>query len=137
MDSKTNQKFSASSEISEMTTGNWFYFHSGALTASQIVHAVTELYPDASAELWSEAGVIELTLASKVCVDFEQIPPQFSDEEGTQFLQEHKIQTLFQVSFSPEAASNVLPCFEQLSHTLGGFFCADTPGLLPRIPSGF
>lgn len=111
---------------------DWYYMSAHEITAADLKAAAAEM-DGLTADLWTEANVLELTLEDGTVIDFEPMRPQFKDAQDNQFLKARGIKTLFAVTADGGEETKVTAVLKSLSEKAGGFFCADTPDFKPEI----
>ena len=111
---------------------DWWYLLPGDMSLRQIYEIFRE-EENIRAELWEEAGVLEIEVQGAGSLDLEEAPCDLGDEEGNAFLEEHRIRTVFAASIRQDAYGVLKPVMEKLTGRLGGFFCGDTADFTPVI----
>ena len=76
------------------------------------------------AELWEEAGALEIGIPEAGSVDMERMDADLGDEEGNAYLEKHQIKTVFAVT---------IVVMVEIMKSKGGFFCGDTEDFQPEI----
>ena len=89
--------------------------------------------PDLDVEIWPDLNVLELTLPSKVFIDFEGTEADFEDEAGKSFLTSNKVKTCYLVSVEPTCGKEELALLKAIAEKTGGFFAADTADFQPIV----
>lgn len=89
------------------------------------------------AELWEEAGVLEIEIPEAGSVDMECMDADLGEEAGNAYLAENRIQTVFAVTIMPEHYEEARMVMEKIVENLGGFFCGDTEDLQPQVRPAF
>jgi len=85
------------------------------------------------AELWEEAGVLEIGIPEAGSVDLERMDTDLGDEEGNAYLEKHQIKTVFAVTIVPEDYEKAHMVMMEIMKSRGGFFCGDTEDFQPEI----
>lgn len=85
------------------------------------------------AELWEEAGVLEIGIPEAGSVDMELMDADLGDEEGNAYLEKHQIKTVFAVTIVPEDYEKARMVMVEIMKSKGGFFCGDTEDFQPEI----
>lgn len=110
----------------------WFYM----IPAEAGLRSIYEIFREESpwkAELWEEAGVLEIELPEAGSVDIECMDADLGDEEGNAYLAEHQIRTVFAVTIVPDDYEKVRIVMEKIMEHTGGFFCGDTEDFQPEV----
>ena len=112
----------------------WMYMCRDEVRLAQIKEA---LEADYEMEYWDEAGVLEVELPSETAssVDFETVDMARADEMTDAYMKEHDIKTVFLVSIDPLDYEAAKTAMQKVIQAFGGFFCGDTPDLLPLVKS--
>lgn len=115
-------------------TGEWLYLSHDPIDVVKIRDALfsgegKETFP---VEVWKDMGVMEVILAEKSSMDFEELMLDLG-EEGDEFLKSYNTKSLFCVTFRPESYENAKRVMEKIVAAIGGMFCADQKGWMPRI----
>lgn len=85
------------------------------------------------AELWEEAGVLEIEIPEAGSVDMECMDTDLGDEEGNAYLSENQIKTVFAVTIVPDDYEKAQKVMKKIVKNMGGFFCGDTEDFQPEI----
>ena len=114
----------------KQVTGDWLYFCSEEVT----VRTICEIFNDSErAELWEEAGVLEISLGEKGSFDIETTEIHPKDEVTLQFAKEQGAEKVFLVTFPPEEYNEAKVLMKQILEKLGGIFCGDTEDFMPQV----
>lgn len=111
---------------------NWLYMNTEVIDLSQIYEQIKE-EKTWKAEFWREAGVLECAFLEAGSLDMEGMDCDLEDEEGNAFLEKEQIHSLFAVTIRPEDYEQAKMLMEFIIGKVGGFFCGDTEGFLPKI----
>ena len=117
-------------KIQNQVTGEWLYFCQQEVT----VKTICEIFNESStAEVWEEAGVLEISLGEKGSFDLEATQIHPKDEVTLQFAEEQGTKRVFLVTFSPEDYEAAQVIMKQILEKFGGLFCGDTEDFIPQI----
>lgn len=117
----------------------WLYLNPGKITVREVAEVFSNTVDlEASsvrirAQLWEDAGVVEIELPEAKSMDLELAEADLGDEIGNAFLEQHQVQTVFLVTVVPEDYEKAKPAMEQIVKALGGFFCGDTEDFTPVV----
>ncbi|MBS6396280.1 MAG: hypothetical protein KH452_03870 [Clostridiales bacterium] len=110
----------------------WLYLNPAKTELRRIYELFREDMPW-KAELWEEAGVLEIELLEGGSVDMESMETDLGEEAGNAYLAEQGIQSVFAVTIMPEHYEKAREVMEKIAKEAGGFFCGDTEDLAPVI----
>jgi len=113
--------------VQNQVTGEWLYFC--PLEAG--VKSICEIFD--KAELWEEAGVLEIALGEQGSFDIETTQIHPKDEVTLQFAEELGAKSVFLVTFAPEAYESAKEVMKQILEKFGGIFCGDTEDFMPQV----
>ena len=117
-------------ETKKLITGDWLYF----CPIETNVRALFEVVKDAyEAEIWEEAGVLEVILGEKSSLDVEQAQIHPKDEITQQFAKEQGAKCVFLATFAPEDYDAAERIMKMLLAEFGGIFCGDTEDFMPQV----
>ncbi len=85
------------------------------------------------AQLWEEAGVIEVELPEAKSVDMEWLELPCGEEAFDRYLEEQKIQTVYLVTIAPDEYEKAEAVMKQVVQKLGGYFCGDNENFTPVV----
>ena len=88
---------------------------------------------DREAQLWEEAGVLEIGLPGGGSVDVELFPEEEWDEELAAYAAEQQADQVYTVTFTEADEAEAQAIMKELADEAGGVFCRDTEDFLPRI----
>lgn len=111
-------------------TGDWLYFCSGEIGIRALYEVLKDSY---EAEIWEEAGVLEIVLGEKSSFDIEQAKIHPKDEITQQFAKEQGANSVFLVTFLPENYELAEQIMKLLVEKFGGLFCGDTEDFTPQF----
>lgn len=111
----------------------WLYLSPQEITVQDVRRT---LDPDntLSLEVWTEAGVLEITLPDGKTIDLEAAQPDLPDPYGHDFVKQHHTRSLFYVTVHPASFPLAEPVMKQIADANGGFFCGDTEDFTPSVP---
>lgn len=81
-------------------------------------------------EIWREINLMEIVLTSDSLI-FEDAKNCFIDPLDLQFLKEHQIETIYQVSFEQNDTKKVIEIFKELMQKNNGFLASDSEDFTP------
>ena len=117
-------------QIKNQITGDWLYFCPEEIS----VRDIYEVFADTvDAEIWEEAGVLELLLTEKSTLDIETAQIHPKDEITQNFAKEQGAKCVFLATFLPEDYLQAEQMMRQLLEKFGGIFCGDTEDFTPVI----
>lgn len=116
----------------EKAPKEWFYMQQKEVSVRDIAKALEE-ERELLAEIWEEAGVLEIEIPEERSMDFEQTKADFKDEYSKNWLTEHGVKTMFFVTIDPEHYEHAKRIMQTITKQIGGFFCADTEDFKPLI----
>lgn len=111
----------------------WLYLIPAEVSLRQIYESLDGSRRAWKAELWEEAGVLEIAVPQAGSVDMEAMECSLGDEAGDAFLAEHGIRTAFAVTIVPEEYEKAREVMAAVVAATGGFFCGDTDDFQPII----
>lgn len=111
-------------------TGDWLYFCPEEIDVRALYDVLKDTY---EAEIWDEAGVLEIILGEKSSLDIEHANIHPKDEITQQFANEQGAKSVFLATFSPEEYDVVSHIMKQLLEKFGGLFCGDTEDFMPQL----
>lgn len=127
---KINEAKGKKPQIKNQVTGEWLYFCPQEVTVKNIYEIFNE---SNHAELWEEAGVLEISLGEKGSFDVETAQIHPKDEVTLQFAKEQGAESVFLVTFSPENYESAEVLMKQMLGKFGGIFCGDTEDFTPQV----
>lgn len=86
-----------------------------------------------NAELWEEAGALEIGIPEAGAVDMECMDMDPGDEAGNAYLEEHQVKTVFAVTVVPDHYEKAHEVMVEIMEKVGGFFCGDTEDFRPEV----
>ena len=111
----------------------WLYLNPAEVTPRQIAE-VFEKEDRFAAQLWEEAGVVEIELGENAkSIDMEKTGADLGDEDSNQYLMERNIISVYLVTIVPEDERIAYEAMRCVTATLGGYFCGDTEDFTPVI----
>lgn len=110
---------------------HWYYMATKEISVKQLQEALNDTSYET--EIWEAAGVLEVEIAEKASMDFEECEPDLRDEYSNDFLKEHGVQALFFVTLPKTDFEALKKVMEQIVEKNGGFFCGDTEDFTPMI----
>ena len=111
-------------------TGDWLYFCPEEVGVRAFYDVLKDSY---EAEIWDEAGVLEITLSEKSSFDVEQGKIHPKDEITQQFANEQNAKGVFLATFAPEDYKQAEKIMRMLLAKFGGLFCGDTEDFMPQL----
>lgn len=111
----------------------WLYLVPEDVNLRQIYESIDGMQASWRAELWEEAGALEIAVPQAGSVDLETMECSLGDEAGDAFLMAHGIRTAFAVTIVPEEYEKAREVMLAIVEKTGGFFCGDTDELQPVI----
>lgn len=111
-------------------TGDWLYFCPKEVGVRELYEILKDSY---EAEIWEEAGVLEIVLGEKSSFDVEQAKIHPKDEITQQFANEQGASSVFLATFAPEQYKLAEGIMKLLVEKFGGLFCGDTEDFMPRF----
>lgn len=117
---KTHQKKKVNSGVSS----DWLYLAPEGAAPRQLYELFREGTPW-TAELWEEAGVLEIRIRDAGSVDMEYMEAEPEDTELLACMQEHDAQKVYAVTIMPEYYEHAAEVFRYLMGHAGGFFCEE------------
>ena len=108
-------------------TGDWLYFCPQEITIRKLYEVFTD-----KAELWEDAGVIEISMNETGLFDIESTEIHPKDEIILQFADEQGAKCVFLATFAPDEYENAQVVMQQILEKFGGVFCADTEDFQPQ-----
>lgn len=110
--------------------GDWLYFCPQEITVREIYNIFSDV---TDAEIWEEAGVLEIPMGEKSSFDVETAQIHPKDDITLQFAKEQDAKSVFLVTFLPQDYAQAETMMKRITAALGGLFCGDTEDLMPRI----
>ena len=111
----------------------WLYLNPAEVTPRQIAE-VFEKEDRFAAQLWEEAGVVEIELGEHAkSIDMELTGSDLGDEYSNQYLKERNITSVYLVTIVPEDEQTAYEAKRRVTASLGGYFCGDTEDFTPVI----
>ena len=110
----------------------WLYLGTGAGVLRRLYEAIKE-EERFGAELWEEAGVLEIGLLEEGSLDLEILKEEDWDEALRGFLREQGADQVCTAVFMQENQKKARQAMEYLVSHAGGIFCMDSEDFLPRI----
>ena len=89
-----------------------------------------ETVPQEQIEVWRELNLMEVVLDSDSLI-FQDAGECFIDPLDLEFIQEHQIRTIYQISFEAGDGKMVRKIMRELIEKKGGFICSDTETFEP------
>ena len=111
-------------------TGDWLYFCKEEIGVRALFEVLKDSY---EAEIWEEAGVLEIVLGEKSSFDIEQVKIHPKDGITQQFAKEQGASCVFLATFMPENYDEAERIMKLLLERFGGLFCGDTEDFMPKI----
>ena len=111
-------------------TGDWLYFCPKEVGVRALFEVLKDSY---EAEIWEDAGVLEIVLGEKGSVDIEQANIHPKDEITQQFAKAQGASCVFLATFMPENYEQAKGIMKILLENFGGLFCGDTEDFMPQI----
>lgn len=131
---KTKQKhIHTEKKVNPGVPAEWLYLNPEEVSLRQLYGIFDGGQTPFKAELWEEAGVLEITVPQAGSVDMEAMECSLGDETGDAFVNEHGIRTAFAVTIVPEEYEKARQVMDMILEKTGGFFCGDTETLQPVI----
>lgn len=118
--------------MTETVPAEWLYLVPEALMLRQVYEIFGKDLPW-KAELWEEAGVLEIEIPQAGSVDLECMELSLGDEKGDAYLANHQIKTVFAVTIVPADFEKAKAVMAYIVERIGGFFCGDTEDFQPEI----
>jgi len=116
--------------MANMRIGDWLYFCPQEIT----VRGLYEIFAErVNAEIWEEAGVLEIPMDEKSSFDVEEAEIHPKDEITKQFADEQGAKSVFLVTFMPEEYDKAETLMKQILARYGGMFCGDTEDFMPQL----
>lgn len=112
------------------TIGDWLYFCPQEIEVRALYEALQDTY---EAEIWEEAGVLEIMLSEKSSFDVEQAQIHPKDEITQQFADEQRAKCVFLATFAPEDYEPAERMMKLFLKKFGGIFCGDTEDFMPQL----
>lgn len=132
---KNKSKLKKQNKKTEQASGvpsEWLYLLPEEVKLRSIYELFTEDMPW-KAELWEEAGVLEIEIPEAGSVDMECMDADLGDEQSNAFLEKHRIKTAFAVTIVPDDYDKAKEVMVRMMEKLGGFFCGDTEDFQPEV----
>ena len=111
-------------------TGDWLYFCKEEIHVRALYEVLKDSY---EAEIWEEAGVLEIVLGEKSSFDMEQAKIHPKDEITQEFAKEQGAVSVFLATFDPENYEAAEGIMKLLLKRFGGLFCGDTEDFMPQV----
>lgn len=83
-----------------------------------------------SAQLWEEAGVMELEIAEHKSIDFEIAAGDFDEVD---YFREHAVKTVYFVTIAPDEFEVAKAVMKEIVDAIGGVFCEDNDSFSSMI----
>lgn len=119
-------------EEKQQVLSEWLYL-SGGEPALGRLYTYLRKAADWDAQLWEEAGVLEIGLSRGGSVDVEVLKREEWDEELQTYAKNCRADQVYTVTFMEEDLAEVWILMNDLVREAGGIFCQDTEGFLPKI----
>lgn len=123
------------SKLNKIKTGgnsairNWFYMNPLSVSVEDIKNVWEQDY---DVEIWSEMGIIEVTLTNGG-IDIEAISTDRWDDYSKEYLNENSVNCVYAVSVTENGYEECMEAMKKLCGIKGGWFAADTDDFVPRI----
>ena len=110
----------------------WLYLSTGEPALRRLYKYLLE-EKDQDAQLWEEAGVLEIGLTEDSSMDVEVLPEAEWDEALTAYAGEQQADQVYTVIFTETDQAEAQMVMKELAEKAGGVFCKDTEDFLPEI----
>ena len=107
----------------------YYYMVPSKIDVKQLSKNITVI-DEKQIEIWREINLMEVVLTSDSLI-FEDAKNCFIDPLDLQFLKEHQIETVYQVSFEQNDTRKVIEIFKELIEANGGFLASDSEDFTP------
>lgn len=114
----------------KQTVGDWLYFCPKEIGVRDLYQVVAADY---EAEIWEEAGVVEIVLGEKNSIDIEAASIHPKDEITGAFAKEQNAVCVFLATFMPEDYVQAEVIMRKILSQYGGIFCGDTDDFKPQV----
>lgn len=114
----------------QAVSGEWLYLAPEGITIRKIADSIRE-----EAELWEEAGVLEVSMGEKRSFDVECASVNPKDTLTQNFMAANGCANVFLITFAPESYPQAREVMKQILGQCGGLFCGDTQDFSPVIRS--
>lgn len=128
---KREKPKSRQKEIPEVLM-EWLYLPEAGVTIQSLYQYLGEK-EGVQAELWKEAGVLEIALSENGSMDLEILEEDQWDEELRSYIKEQQADEVYTVTFIEADQAKARTVMEYLTERTGGVFCRDTEDFLPEI----
>lgn len=126
------KKISLQGKKEKQVLHQWF-FMSECMVSARNIYEIYKEEEQADAELWEAAGVVEIMFPDGTYFDFEWTQTELGDTYSNQYLEEHKIKSLFYVTVGSDDFEFVKREMKRIVQAEGGFFCGDTQDFQPIV----
>lgn len=110
----------------------WLYLTAGEPALRRLYAYLLE-EKDRDAQLWEEAGVLEIRLAEGSSMDVELLPEEEWEEELAAYAAGQQADQVYTVTFAAAEQTEAQAVMKELAEKAGGVFCRDTEDFLPEI----
>lgn len=110
----------------------WLYLPEAGVPVESLYEHLRER-EGVCAELWKEAGVLEITLSETGSMDLEILEKDQWDEALLTYIKERHADEVYTVTFMEADQAEARMVMEYLTNRAGGVFCRDTEDFLPEI----
>ena len=110
----------------------WLYLNPAEVSPREVA-GVFDGENGMTAQLWEEAGVVEVELPEAKSVDLEWLKLPAGEEEFDAYLQKQQIKSVFLVTLVPEDYEKAKLAMNQIVGSLGGYFCGDNEDFSPVV----
>ena len=107
-----------------------YYYMSPSQMEAKEMSLCIETVPQEQIEVWRELNLMEVVLDSDSLI-FQDAGECFIDPLDLEFIQEHQIRTIYQISFEAGDGKMVRKIMRELIEKKGGFICSDTETFEP------
>lgn len=132
MKKKEKRKQNIQREEAPVILSEWLYLSAGE-PALRRLYEYLRKEKGQDAQLWEEAGVLEIGLSEGRSADLEVLDREDWDEELLAFAKGEQADQVYTMTFPETARAEVRILMGDLVREAGGVFCKDAEHFLPRI----
>lgn len=113
-----------------------FYMTTNDINCKQVLEGIEE-QEGMSIDVWESMGIATIEYSANEGIDFEECDVEsFDSESDMEFVKQHEIKTIFQVTLVDTLKDKAGKFFQKIIDTNGGFFCTDSDDFEPIFNKG-
>lgn len=107
-----------------------FYYMTPQKTDAKDISLCIETIPQEKIEVWRELNLLEIVMTADSLI-FQDAKECFEDPLDLEYIREHHIETIYQISYDKEDSDLVKKVMKEILEKKGGFICSDTEDFEP------